>query len=679
MVRPEVTLTVHHDGTASLCARTLDGVVGRLTFPQASALLGSHDADGDGWQSSQFTFPGATADAWLGFADTALAERSIRWIRARDGSAELWIVSGDPRAFARPVTVNCAVDRNETRYVAVEELPTFLGVTSRYQRNEFFFDGAAPGKIDTLTLQRGRECFTIAIATNRLGCNVTARLRDDPSGADFSTIDGFSTAGAYFLSVATITRLFQVGHLARHKQEFLLPRQAIAYDRLDAVQRPEDVGFSTGALDDLDAYVATQIRAGASSLAFNVVKDGLVVRSRAFGHALRYGSGRPAQLLPERDRQLATTDTLYDLASNTKMYATTFAIQRLVSEGKLNLDRALVSFCGWENFTDSASDYSGKWAVAGGGGITVRHPGKASITVRDLLQHVGGLIPDPQYANRTESGALYYHRRTAEDRSGIIDAICRTPLLHAPRTVFAYSDVDFMILGLLVEQIVAEKLDTFVEREIVAPLGLHNTVFNPLLKGFAASDVAATELNGNTRDGQVDFGALPDGSAVMIRTGTIQGEVHDEKAFYCMGGVSGHAGLFSTVGDLAVMTQVMLNGGIFNGIELFTREVVDEFTAPRALNVGDVDASTIALGWRVHSRVGDGYYYFDCGPSRSSFGHQGWTGTLTVIDPYYNLSITILSNYRHSPVVWPPNGFAGADFAIADLVPVVQRIYAALC
>ncbi|WP_129590473.1 penicillin binding protein PBP4B [Cryobacterium aureum] len=656
-----------------------------MTRPSASALGGNRDASGDGrdgWQTSRFVFAGAMSPYCLGFADAAVPEESLRWIRVPAGSAEVWILEGDSRGYARPVPVSCAVARNGTRYLAVGDLPNFLGVTVQSRRNELPFEGAAPGHIATVTLQQGRECFTIATETNRLGCNITARTSGDHGGAGFRAVDGFSAGDTYFLSVEVIVRLFQVGFLTRNGQDFFLPRHAIAYDQLHPVRWAEDVGFCTGALDQVDDYIAGQIRDGASSLAVSIVKDGRVVRSRAFGYACRFGSNPaaelPAQLLPESEWLPATTATLYDLASNTKMFATTFAIQRLLSAGTLDLDRAVGSFPGWENFTDSANDTSGKWAVGGRGGVEARHSGKATITIRDLLQHVGGLLPDPQYANRTEAGALFYQGGNTLDRSGIIDAICRTPLLHPPHTAFAYSDVDFMILGLLVEQIAGETLDDFVEREIMAPLGLHDTVFTPLMRGFLPTDIAATELNGNTRDGHVDFGVFPDGTAVPVRTGVIQGEVHDEKAFYSMGGVSGHAGLFSTVGDLSVLTQVMLNGGLYNGTELFSREVVDEFTTPRSLTGSDADASTIALGWRVHSRVGDGYYYFDCGPSRSSFGHQGWTGTLTVIDPHYNLSIAILSNFRHSPVVRPPNGFAGADFAIADLVPVVQRIYAAL-
>ena len=107
-----------------------------------------------------------------------------------------------------------------------------------------------------------------------------------------------------------------------------------------------------------------------------------------------------------------------------------------------------------------------------------------------------------------------------------------------------------MLLGLLVERITGMSLDRYCEQFIYGPLQLNHTVFNPLKKGFAPNRIAATEINGNTRSHNIDFPG--------IRTHTLRGEVHDEKAWYSMGGVSGHAGLFSTVDDFAVLMQTLL-------------------------------------------------------------------------------------------------------------------------
>ena len=108
-------------------------------------------------------------------------------------------------------------------------------------------------------------------------------------------------------------------------------------------------------------------------------------------------------------------------------------------------------------------------------------------------------------------------------------------------------------LGLIVEQVTGMELDAYVEENIYKPLGLDHIVFNPLQKGFEKDQCAATELNGNSRDGAISF--------TVNRTDTIQGEVHDEKAFYAMNGVSGHAGLFADAQDLGRLAQVMLNQG----------------------------------------------------------------------------------------------------------------------
>ncbi len=121
-----------------------------------------------------------------------------------------------------------------------------------------------------------------------------------------------------------------------------------------------------------------------------------------------------------------------------------------------------------------------------------------------------------------------------------------------------------MILGFIIESVTAMPLDRYVENNIYKPLGLKHTVFNPLVKGFTQQQIAATELNGNTRDGVISF--------PNIRTCTIWGQVHDEKAWYSMGGVSGHAGLFSNTSDMAVLMQVMLNGGGYGNVKLFDKE-----------------------------------------------------------------------------------------------------------
>ena len=242
--------------------------------------------------------------------------------------------------------------------------------------------------------------------------------------------------------------------------------------------------------------------------------------------------------------------------------------------------------------------------------------------------------------------------------------ICKTPLDYEPGTDTVYSDVDYMILGYVVEKTTGEDLDTWLKKTFYEPLGLTHLTYNPMEHGYEKEDCAATELNGNTRDGVLDF----DG----FRTGTIQGQVHDEKAWYCMAGVSGHAGLFSNATDLAKLASIMLSGG-YGEHRFFSRNVMDMFTAPKSVN----DANW-GLGWW---REGDNdrAWYFGTESGSGTIGHQGWTGTLVMIDPDHDLVIVYLTNKINSPVTDPaanPNRFDGGYYTSSTLgfVPEILSI-----
>ncbi|QOR72836.1 penicillin binding protein PBP4B [Ruania alkalisoli] len=670
---PPATLVVHYAGPGE---PAIEGV----------ALEGSASVTGTGsdefGQWTQLTFPSAADDSALGFrvaGDSAFAE-DVRYVWADGDQAETWVIDGDPRAYAEPQRVPEEQLRIENRrgYVDVDVLSDLLGVGVSTGRNGYQFDGYATGSLDILTLTRGRDYHEIAMDIDRFASNATGRMLSNYTNLVFQDIDGIRVGEDYFLSLASVERLLQIGTHIDHSGTYLLDTLPVAHDSLGTAD-PEQLGFSADGLADLERFAQQQVDAGWPGLAVVVTKDGQTVLEQAWGDALVSSTGvdsdgtiTEAAPLPEADRVPATTDTVWDLASNTKMYATNYAIQRLVSEGLLDLDATIASFPGWENFTDANSEYTGKWTVGGEGGIEAVYTGKETIRVRDLLNHRAGLIPDPEYPNLTSAGDLWYQTDDPDDRTGIIDAVSRTPLMYAPRTTFAYSDVDYMILGLLVEQVSGQRLDAYLEENFYGPLGLTDTMFNPLQHGIDASQVAATELNGNTRDGNVSFGEFEGGDPVPMREYTLQGEVHDEKAWYSMAGVAGHAGLFSTTSDMAVLTQLMLNQGLYGGQEYFSADVVEEFLAPTPGN------GSYGLGWRLHTNGGQGYYYFNWGPSRYTYGHQGWTGTLTVIDPVHQMTITILTNMRHAPVVSPPNGFEAGSMPLANLVPVSAYVYRAL-
>jgi CubicO group peptidase (beta-lactamase class C family) len=250
----------------------------------------------------------------------------------------------------------------------------------------------------------------------------------------------------------------------------------------------------------------------------------------------------------------------------------------------------------------------------------------------------------------------------------LINGICKTPLLYKPRTKTLYSDIDYMLLGLVVEKITEKDLNTFLSETFWEPMGLTHITYNPLENGFSKDDCAATELNGNTRDGLVEF--------PNVRHDTVQGEVHDEEAYYTMEGISGHAGLFSNATDLAKLASIMITGGYGNN-KYFSKNIRDLFIAPQSL-------STINYGigwWREadDKRV----WYFGTQAPESSIGHQGWTGTFAMIDFDNNLVIVYLTNSINTPIsdkssLDTANDFAGRYYTSSTIGFVPQLIYMGL-
>ncbi|WP_334079284.1 penicillin binding protein PBP4B [Microbulbifer sp. M83] len=414
---------------------------------------------------------------------------------------------------------------------------------------------------------------------------------------------------------------------------------ACDYPTLERAATPEEAGFSTAGLAAVDRLIEADIAAGFPGAALVVIRDGRVVKQSHYGYRRKFEGHRPLDKFEK-----VRADTMFDLASNTKMYATNFALQRLVSEGRLDLEAPVRRYV--PEFADREGDP-----------VT----GKAGLRVADLLHHTAGFAPDPQFHNPAVSGELF-----SQERDKTLGFIPLAPLRYKPGSRTVYSDTDYMLLGLVIERITGQPLDTYVEDTFYRPLGLKRTRFAPLEKGFVPDDFAATELLGNTRDGVIDF--------PNIRTHTLQGEVHDEKAFYSMAGVSGHAGLFSTAADLAVLLQVMLNGGGYGDTCLFDEAVIASFTAPSPLDPG------YGLGWRRNGTDGM-TWMFGNGASGQAYGHTGWTGTLTVIDPHYNLGIVLLTNKKHSRLPDPEknsNRFAGDGFTTGKYGGVVEAIYDAL-
>ena len=430
---------------------------------------------------------------------------------------------------------------------------------------------------------------------------------------------------------------------------------------------PEEEGVDPATLELVSDIIETDAAHGFPSAQLAIVRNGRLICRRAWGRACAY---TPEGAFIE-DAPRVTNDTLYDLASVTKMFSANYALQKLATEGRVSLDARVADLVG-EDFVSETIPlaFEGSEPVD----MDTMRAWKAALTIRDLLCHQGGFPADPQYPNlyfdaekrkydANAHNALYSGcDGTDATREATFHAICRTPLMYRPGTKTVYSDVDYMLLGLIVEKITGRRLDDYLKETFFDPMGLKRVTYTPLRHGFAPEDCAATELNGNTRDGFLNWPG--------VRTGTVRGEVHDEKSHYAMGGVSGHAGLFACATDLARLATAMLTGGC-GPHRFFSRSVMDAFTAPKS-----IEAGSWGLGWY---REGDDQraWYFGTQAESRVIGHQGWTGTLAMIDPARQLVVIFLTNKINSPVVdgrVNPNHFAGSCFTASTLGFVAQLI-----
>ncbi|WP_206483023.1 penicillin binding protein PBP4B [Thalassotalea sp. G2M2-11] len=386
----------------------------------------------------------------------------------------------------------------------------------------------------------------------------------------------------------------------------------------------------------VDQLINQDIDNGFPGAVLLVIKDGKVIKHSAYGSARKYASGGVLLETPEK----MTRDTLFDLASNTKMYATNFALMMLVEQGKLDVTKPVAHYL---------PEYQG-------GGREVR-------TVKDLLTHHAGYAPQVRFFSEDNRlGKRFFSQDKARTQQLILTQV---PFAVGKQTKRMYSDTDFMLLGTLIERITGMPLDVYTERFIYQELGLNNILFNPLKKGRMKSEFAATEIDGTTRGCRFSY--------PNVREYVLQGEVHDEKAFYSMEGVAGHAGLFANASDLSVLLQTLLNGGGYGDKYFFSQKVLDQFTKP------EENAGSYGLGWR-RANHGDFKSFFGPYASSLAYGHTGWTGTVTLIDPAHDLGIILLTNARHTPIEGDERNykFLGKDFETGNYGSVMSLIYEAV-
>jgi uncharacterized protein YbbC (DUF1343 family)/CubicO group peptidase (beta-lactamase class C family) len=345
--------------------------------------------------------------------------------------------------------------------------------------------------------------------------------------------------------------------------------------------RPAPPAVSAERLARIDDVVRSSIAAGELPGAVVLVqRGGRVVYRKAIGDRA---------LLPAREP--ATLDTIYDVASLTKVVATAPSVMILVEEGKVRLGDPVVR-------------YLPEFGAGGGD--------RAKVTVEQLLLHRAGLPPDDPLELYTGTPEEIFARKYAR------------PLAGVPGEKFVYSDVGYEVLGELVRKVTGETLDRFAEERIFKPLGMRDTFFRPsppLPAGEGRGEgrrIAPTEQ----REGR-----------------WMRGEVHDPRA-YALGGVAGHAGLFSTADDLARFCRMLLGGGSLGGVRVLSPLGVDALTRPRFLGDGDVRALGFDLATAYARNRGELF-------PEGSFGHTGWTGTSIWIDPASKAFVVFLSNRVH--------------------------------
>lgn len=469
-----------------------------------------------------------------------------------------------------------------------------MGVTNSPQRAF----GIAPGDIKLIRELEKRQKVVTVLFGNAYGAralegfgNVVLAYENSPETQKLAPQILFGGRSAKGILPVTVS-----GQYSHGVGGYLESSHRLSYGS------PESVGLDSKTLEKIDAVaermILIQAAPGANVL---VMKDGKVVFQKSYGH-LDYKKTKPV-----------TPETVYDLASITKVLATTQAAMFLHSRGELDMNKTL-------------GDYLPE----------LRGTNKARLVLKDVLTHEAGLKAFiPHYVHTVQSGQWrgdYYKpssqpgftRPVSNDmygRDGLRDSIwnwtVKSELLPKPNK-YVYSDLTMYFMQAVIERITNQPLDEFLDQNFYAPLGLRTLAFNPLTK-IPMDRIAPTEND------------------VAFRKRQIQGYVHDPGAAM-YGGVAGHAGLFGTANDLAVMMQLMLNKGSYGDVSLIQPETVEAFTKRQSA------MSRRGWGWDKPEPVpGKGGSASKLAP-KSTFGHTGFTGTCVWADPDNQLVYVFLSN-----------------------------------
>jgi len=386
-------------------------------------------------------------------------------------------------------------------------------------------------------------------------------------------------------------------------------------NRILPVADPLTLGLDPRKLDRIDSICKEAIdKQAAPGCVVLVAKGGKLAYQKAFGY-MSYDKTEPVY-----------TESIYDMASCTKICATTMAVMKLYDEGKLDLQKTLGDYLPW-----------------------VRGSNKASLKIFDVLLHQARLnafipfyketidstkqgaplpgfyVARPDSAHSVRVAENMYMRRDWEDT--LYARILQSKL--GPADKYVYSDNDFIFMGKVVEAISGMPLDVYVRKTYYDPLGMSVAGFKPRER-FPLGRIAPTALE------------------PIFRQQQIRGDVHDPGAAM-FGGVAGHAGLFSDAYDLAVLEQMLLNGGVLNGRSYLKKETIDYFTAYHS----DISRRGIGFDKPEKDNATRKEPYPCLSASPQTFGHTGFTGTCVWVDPKYDLIFIFLSN-RVNPVEGNP-------------------------
>ncbi|MEP6926339.1 MAG: glycoside hydrolase family 3 N-terminal domain-containing protein [Ginsengibacter sp.] len=379
----------------------------------------------------------------------------------------------------------------------------------------------------------------------------------------------------------------------------------VAAGLLLSAASPEDAGLNATKLSMIDSIAKDGISARAyPGCVILVAKDGKIAFEKAYG---KYNYDTPEPV---------TLQSIYDMASVTKICATTLAVMKLYDEGKIKLDKTLGDYLSW-----------------------VKGSNKANLKIEKILLHQAGLVSYIPFFYETinkitkaPSPSLYSHTkndsfsiRVAQNlylKTDWIDTMYKRILDSklGPTDKYVYSDNDFIFLGKIVEAVSGMSLDNYVDKYFYKPMNLTSTGFKPREK-FDTNRIAPTE------------------NEKYFRMQHLHGDVHDPGAAM-FGEVAGHAGLFSDVEDLAAIMQMLLNGGTFNGERYIKEETIKLFSSYSST------VSRRGLGFDKPEK--DNEYRPEPYPAKSvsplTFGHTGYTGTCVWADPKYNIVFIFLSN-----------------------------------